>query len=337
MRVLVIGLGSMGKRRIRLIKQIDRSIYIIGLDSKQERREETEKFFNIETVSELKIALEKKCDCAFICTSPLSHADLIETCLSHKMHVFTEINLVADKYDLNMKIAQEKQRVLFLSSTFLYRDEIRYIQQEVENSESLLSYTYHIGQYLPDWHPWEEYTDFFVGDIRTNGCREIMAIDFPWLYKTFGKIKDIQVKGGKKTGLKIAYNDSYLLLVEHETGVQGTIMVDVVSRKAVRNLEIYGEDLYISWDGTPEGLKQYNIEEKEEYAVKLYSGVDKQTGYASFVIENAYKNEILVFFNEIQGKTQNVYDFEDDKYVLELLDNIEDRDGRECRRDVQCV
>ena len=38
MRVLVVGLGSMGKRRIRLIKQIDPGIQVIGVDSKPDRR-----------------------------------------------------------------------------------------------------------------------------------------------------------------------------------------------------------------------------------------------------------------------------------------------------------
>lgn len=323
MRVLVVGLGSMGKRRIRLIKQIDPGIQVIGVDSKPDRREEAEQLFHMETVSELEDAFRRKCFCAFICTSPLSHADLIETCLMHGLHVFTEINLVADKYDSNIQLAQEKQRILFLSSTFLYRDEIRYIRKEVTDSRSLLSYTYHIGQYLPDWHPWENYTDYFVGNTRTNGCREIMAIDFPWIYKSFGDITDIQVKCRKKTQLKTTYKDSYLMLVEHESGVQGTISVDVVSRKAVRNLEIYGEDLYITWDGTPGGLKKYDIEKKSESTVQLYDAVDKQDGYAAFVVENAYKNEIQAFFDEIEGRCTQEYSFADDGQVLSLIDKIE--------------
>lgn len=323
MKVLVVGLGSMGKRRIRLIKQIDPKIQVVGVDSKPDRREEAEQLFHMETVSELKDAFGEKCSCAFICTSPLSHADIIESCLLHGLHVFAEINLVADKYESNIQLAQEKQRVLFLSSTFLYRDEIKYIRKAVNDSSSLLSYTYHIGQYLPDWHPWESYTDYFVGDARTNGCREIMAIDFPWIYKTFGDITDIQVKCGKKTQLKTTYNDSYLMLVEHESGVQGTILVDVVSRKAVRNLEIYGEDLYITWDGTPGGLKKYDIEKKSESMVQLYDAVDKQDGYASFVVENAYKNEIQAFFDEIEGQFTQEYSFVDDRLVLSLIDQIE--------------
>ena len=213
--------------------------------------------------------------------------------------------------------------MLFLSSTFLYRDEIGYIKSEVDKSNSILSYTYHIGQYLPDWHPWENYTDYFIGNPETNGCREIMAIDFPWIYKTFGAFKTINVLKGKKTTLNISYPDSFLLLIEHENGVQGTISIDVVSRKAVRNLEIYGEDLYISWDGSEKGLKKYNIETKKEEIVSLYSEVSKADGYASFVVENAYKNEIQTFFDMIAGKKMDIYGFKEDKYILRTIDCIE--------------
>ena len=43
MKLLVIGLGSMGKRRIRLLKEYDSSIEIIGIDKQAIRRDEREK------------------------------------------------------------------------------------------------------------------------------------------------------------------------------------------------------------------------------------------------------------------------------------------------------
>ena len=118
MEVLVIGLGSMGKRRIRLIRQIDEKIAIFGVDSRDDRRKEAADLHGITTFSDLELALEKKYDAAFICTSPLSHAALIAKCLSKGLHIFTEINLVSDGYENNIKAAEVQGLVLFLSSTF---------------------------------------------------------------------------------------------------------------------------------------------------------------------------------------------------------------------------
>lgn len=319
----MIGLGSMGKRRIRLLKKIDDSIEIVGVDSREDRRQETVELYGAVAVETLDEAIKLQPSVGFVCTSPLSHSAIITQCLNNGISVFSEINLVSDGYDENIELARTKKLTLFLSSTFLYRDEIRYICTEVQNSKSCLSYMYHVGQYLPDWHPWELYTEYFVGDKRTNGCRELLAIELPWIITTFGNIVDVKVLKGKKTNLKVNYPDCFMLLLTHSNGMQGTFVVDVVSRKAVRNLEIFGEDLYISWDGTPSGLMKYNYDSKENELVLLYDNVDKTDGYASFIIENAYRAEIESFLEVLKSGTSNLYGFEDDIETLKLIDLIE--------------
>ena len=351
MNIAVIGLGSMGRRRIRLIKKIDSSVNIFGVDLKDERRELCEREFGINTTDNLEELLNsRRMDCAFVCTAPLSHSKIINICLKNGLHVFTELNLVSDGYDENIALAQETGRVLFMSSTFLYRDEIIKIKELVNTTEktdlyygvkgaespcgcraeqcdsagiSPLNYTYHVGQYLPDWHPWECYRDFFVGDARTNGCREIFAIELPWLVDTFGEITDISVTKSKNSSLDIAYNDNYLLLVQHESGHKGALAVDVISRKAVRNLEIFGESLYLHWDGSPTGLYLYDFESKEDVNIKLYDQIDRLDNYSSFVVENAYTNEIESFFAAVKDGAEPLYSFERDKTILDIIDRIE--------------
>ena len=40
MKLLIVGLGSMGKRRARLTKGIDTAIQIVGVDTAESRRDE---------------------------------------------------------------------------------------------------------------------------------------------------------------------------------------------------------------------------------------------------------------------------------------------------------
>jgi len=324
MNIVVIGLGSMGRRRIRLIKQYNDSYKIIGVDLNKERRITSESEFGIETRDSLEDVIKNhKLDCAIICTSPLSHSKLINLCLKNNLHVFTELNLVTDGYDENIQLAEEKNRVLFLSSTFLHRAEIKQINKLVKIQDEKLNYNYHIGQYLPDWHPWENYKDFFVGDRRTNGCREIFAIELPWLIEIFGNVKDIVVRKSKISSLNIDYDDNYMVILEHESGHKGMLAVDIVSRKAVRNLEVFGESLYLSWDGSAEGLKMVDIEKRKEENILLYEKVDQLDQYSKFVVENAYYDEIVSFFEVISNNIEPIYDFEKDKIILDLIDRIE--------------
>lgn len=323
MNILVIGLGSMGRRRIRLIKEMYPMYDIYGVDKRKDRREEVEKQFGIKTLSCLEcISNKNSIDVAFVCTSPLSHYFIIRECLENKWNVFTELNLVSDGYYENIKLAEKNRCTLFLSSTFLYREEIKYIKKNVDNIHKW-NYIYHIGQYLPDWHPWESFKDFFIGNKSTNGCREIMAIELPWLIKTFGKIDKFNVISDKITGLNIDYNDNYMIQFIHKNGNKGTLIVDVVSPVAVRNLDVYTEQNYFSWKGTPESLYQYDSETRKLKSVILNEKKEHEKGYSSFITENAYRNEIREFMAVLGGKKQAIYGFKDDLNVLNLIDELE--------------
>lgn len=323
MNIVVIGLGSMGKRRIRLLKKIRPLDRIIGVDSNRERCTAISTEFGIDTVEDLAIALLQKPDYACVCTSPLSHAQIIHQCLQANASVFTEINLVSDLYDVNMALAKKLGKVLYLSSTPLFRAEVEYITKRVHQTEGNKGYLYHVGQYLPDWHPWESYKDFFIGSRRTNGCREILAIELPWLVQCFGEIEGVKALSNKCTGLDIDYHDNFSVLVQHKTGNQGVIVADVVCRKAIRYFEVYGERLYLTWDGNPKGLKEYDIENKSEHVVDLYTKTDHLEGYNPLIIENAYESELINFFEVTEHGAVPVYSFERDKDILKWIDKVE--------------
>ena len=323
MKFTVVGCGSMGRRRIRLLKKISSTFQIVAVDSNRDRQNKVRKEFEIETFSSLDEAFDSfSPDCAVISTSPLSHHMLIESCLKHNCHVFTELNLVPDNYKNIIELAKHKNKVLFLSSTFLYRDEICYIQNRIRDNYSPVNYTYHVGQYLPDWHPWENYKDFFVGHKRTNGCREIFAIELPWIIKTFGEIESFKVTSSKMSSLEIDYDDNFLLMITHKNGSKGLIACDVVSRKPVRNLEVFGENLFLKWDGSPDGLFSYDFLDKKDCKIALYDNVDRKDNYAAFVIENAYQNELETFIAECSGLKKAKYTFDDDLNTLSIIDRI---------------
>jgi len=336
MKFLVIGSGSMGKRRIRLIKQNYKDITLIGVDLNSDRCAEISELFNLKTYTNLDEAIkEEKPDAALVCTSPIYHSKIILNCLKKNINVFTEINLISDDYDEIMDTAKEKNLKLFLSSTFLYRNEIRYIIDKVKNIGKL-AYSYHVGQYLPDWHPWESYKDFFVSDKRTNGCRELMAIELPWIVKAFGDIKNVHVIRNNITDLNLNYCDNYMIMFEHENGNVGSFNVDIASRKATRSLEVYNEELHIKWEGTPETLYDYNFNNKDFDMINTYGSIHRDTKYVSNIIEDAYLSEITSFVNYLKGEENNdIHTFADDSKIIKVIDLIEGRASIEEKESIE--
>lgn len=325
MNIAVIGLGSMGKRRIRLLKDEYPEITLIGVDGRIDRQEEVRSIFDLKTYTSLDEATGKEnLDAVIISTSPISHEAIIRNALDNELHVFTEINLINDYYDEVMLIAKEKGRQLYLSSTFLHRKEIQFIENKISDDKQV-TYRYHVGQYLPDWHPWESYKDFFVSNKKTNGCREIFAIELPWITSVFGNFKTVEVQRAKISTLELDYPDTYSLLVTHESGIQGTINVNIVSRESRRELQIIGEQTTINWNGTPDSLRAWSTEENGMQSIQLYDTFMNLEGYAKNIIEDAYLAEIKEYISLLRGEIhQTKYSFIKDKAIIDWINVFEE-------------
>ncbi len=328
MKNLIVGLGSMGKRRARLIKSLSASHEVYGVDSSSERQKEAEDL-GILCYDTLPQALEAhRYDAAFVCTAPLTHSLLIDSLLDAGLPVFTELNLVPDGYEALMEKAKQKELPLFLSSTMLYRAEVQWISAQVRSFEKPVNYIYHIGQYLPDWHPWENYKDFFVGNKRTGGVREILGIELPWLLKTFGPVAQVSVQKDSLSTLDLPYEDTWFITLRHENGMKGFLAADVVSPKPVRNLEVYGEGLHLFWEGSPQSLAFWDKEAQIKTQVDSYVGEVQQDGrYSDNIVENAYLEEILNFYEVIEGKGTARWSFAEDLSALQLIDKMEEHTG----------
>lgn len=320
MNIAVIGLGSMGRRRIRLLKKLVPDSVIVGVDTNQKRTHDVATEYGIRCSLSLD-EVEERLDCAFICTSPLSHGTIINKCLQRGCHIFSEINLVDTLYKENMELAKERGKALFLSSTPLYKDEMQFIDKRVKENGKPCVYQYHVGQYLPDWHPWDKLKDFFVSNKATNGCREFLAIELPWIQHVFGKIEDVAVVKRSLADLRLDFPDVYLIQVRHENQNAGNLLIDVVSRQPVRQLEVLNEDLYIRWSGTPESLYEKDLASGQLKQVVLGEYIHEQ-GYAEVINEYAYEKEIEEFFEVARGKVP-LYGFEQDIDTLKVIDKIE--------------
>ncbi len=322
---LLIGFGSMGKRRARLLAQIDSSITITVIDSNEERQRQATQLGHTLCTGLDEAVSTGGFDAAFICAAPLSHPDITEKLLNGKISVFSELNLNADRYPELMQLAKDNGVVWFNSNTMLYRREIKKIAQCRKEFGAKVSYSYHIGQYLPDWHPWESYKNFFVGDRRTSGIREIFAIEFAWLTDVFGDVQDIAVNKRRVSDLEIEYDDTVFTMLTHKDGTIGVLIADIVSPKAVRTLEVFGEGLHLFWEGSPTTLFKYDTTTKEKVNLSLYETATRLEGYSDNIVEEAYTEELLNFLAVLSGKEKPAYSYEHNLKVLNLIEEIERR------------
>ena len=125
------------------------------------------------------------------------------------------------------------------------------------------------------------------------------------------------------TNLDIDFPDTITTILRHENGNTGVLVVDVVSRKAVTKVEVFGEDLHIFWDGHKDDLYKLNLETKETEQMKSYEEDEHIEGYSDNITEQPYREEVKDFLSAVKGESIPRYSLEQDKYILSLADQIE--------------
>ena len=120
---LIVGLGSMGKRRIRNLR-VNGEEKIIGFDIQIDKRKEADTKYNIQTIDDYKILSPDDFDVLIISTSPEAHGDYIRFALEQKKHFFVEHPTTDDGYE-DIFENNNHDIVKVPSCTFLYYEPIK--------------------------------------------------------------------------------------------------------------------------------------------------------------------------------------------------------------------
>ena len=327
--VLVIGLGSMGKRRVRNLTRIGVP-RVIGFDPREDRRQEAlAQTPSLRTVSAVEDGYAASPDAVVISTPPDLHTRYARDAVRHGVSFFTEASVVDDDADRLLEESRRAGVVAAPSCTLRFQPSIRRMKELVDAGRigKVLAYTHHSGQYLPDWHPWEDYRHFYAGQRRTGACREIVPFEFIWLTWLAGAVQNVTAYRAKVSDLDVDIDDVYQVLTKHEHGAIGHLLVDVLAREPIRRCTLLGSLGTIEWEWAKRTVTLYEAPTKQHTAFTEEVGT-VQAGYVH--AEEPYVDEMRMFLNAVAGATPWPYPLEEDLAMLRLLQAAElsSDDGR---------
>ena len=262
MKYLVVGLGSMGKRRVRCLKALGFS-EIVGLDLSENRRNEAEEKYQITTVNNIEFVDLASIDAMIISLPPDKHIDYAKIAIANNIPAFIEASVIS-KHSLEIKnILKNKDVFIAPSCTLKFHPVIKDIKEIIVSKKFglLANFTFHSGQYLPDWHPWEKVKDFYVSKRETGGAREIVPFELTWILDVFGFPTDIKGYYASTMDIGAEIEDSYAFVMKFEKGI-GSVIVDVAARFATRSLIINLEKAQIRWNWEEGTLKIFEADKK---------------------------------------------------------------------------
>lgn len=328
MNFLVVGLGSMGKRRIRCLKSLGyENIY--GFDCREDRRAETEERYSFKTWGDFHQALKEAEPSALVISVPPDiHHKYIKIAIQNNIHFFVEASVVDTDMD-EIKSQLEKTNIIAApSATLLFHPAMQKISEIVKSGElgAISNIVLHSGQYLPDWHTYEKVSDYYVSNPATGGGREIVPFELTWITKMFGFPKKVCGNFRKTISIQGAelIDDTYNFLMDYENFL-ASVTVDVVSRKATRRLLINGEKRQLLWDWDNNYVRIYDPE-SSLWNERSYEMRRAEEGYNPNIGENMYIDEIKSFIDAIRDGKQFINTMANDHRVLKLLYAIEESD-----------
>lgn len=318
MKFLIVGLGSMGKRRVRNLQYL-KAGDIIGFDVRQDRTKEVEEKYKIRIFTDFDDAMAENPDALVISTPPDLHTKYARIAATNNKHFFTEASVVEEGIDELVVLCKNKQIVAAPSCTMRFNPSIRKIKEIIDSGVigKPLAFAYHSGQYLPDWHPWEDYRKFYVAKRETGAAREIVSFELVWLTWIFGAIDIISCFDEKVSKLDVDIDDLYQIMMKFKNGVNGYMQIDVISRVPDRSCKIFSEEGVIFWNWG-EGVKVYTAKDKQWNNYPEKSGTSVE-GYSEKIKEEPYIEEMNSFIRAIRKEGKYPYTLEEDKSVLELL------------------
>ncbi len=326
MKILIIGLGSMGKRRIRNLHALGYK-NIAGFDPRADRCAEAVKKYAVAVYVDFALALKDfEPDTWVISTPPEHHMTYAWDAFARGISCFIEASVVDAERILELHHRIENTAILMAPScTMRYYPGPKKIRELLQAGVigKPLNINYQTGQYLPDWHPWENIADFYVSQRATGGCREIVPFELTWLNALFGEPVPLACVTSKLTDMNADIDDIYHCLLRYPDNVLASITVEVISRpRATRELRIIGSEGEIVFSADENCVRYIDVRDNAWQRFDLGAG-SVEAGYIN--PEEPYIEEMRLFMNALTQRDKSIFPntLLDDYRALKILNQLE--------------
>ncbi len=313
MKFLICGLGSIGLRHLRNLKELgynDIIIYSSGKSVMPGVKEETE---GLPVFSRLEDALSKKPDVCMITNPTAMHVDIALQAAEAGCHLYIEKPVSHDLTHLEKlkSIVDAKSLITFITYQFRFHPHIEKLKLLVENKENgeALYVTTEWSEYLPDWHPWEDYKQGYSARKDLGGGVLLTQIHpFNYLNYIFGSINDVKINKVASQSLGIDVDDIADIVINFKNNIIGHVHVDFLQKPRVHTMKIVTSTGRYEWNYHENNLKFISYDGSE----KIYKAV-------GFERNHMFLNMLKEFIQCVDSKHKTRFDLSEAIRELELL------------------
>jgi predicted dehydrogenase len=248
-RILIAGVGSIGRRHLRNLFSLGcRDILLF-----RSRPDAPEEFPNARVFTDLDKAIAEGPDTVLVCTPTSHHVPIALAAARAGCHLFIEKPLSHTWDGVEYLLEEVHGRVLTTLMGFDLRFDpgLRKIKELLAAHEigEVVTAQVQVGQYLPDWHPWEDYRST-PSAKRSSGGGVVLDLvhELDYICWLLGPVAELSAMSGHVSSLEIETEDVAAILLRFETGAIATVQLDYLQRRPTRTCRLIGDSGTIEWD-----------------------------------------------------------------------------------------
>lgn len=313
MRILIVGFGSIGQRHCKNLQRLGITDIWLLRSKIGPKDKIIDGQFKTKTIYTLHEALKLKPTAVLITNPTHRHVSLALPFARAGCHLFIEKPL-SDRLNgvaTLEKLIKKNKLVSLIGCNQRFHPQLSQIKKIIDQDTigSIVSARLEVGQYLPDWHPGEDYTKSYAARKEMGGGVILTLIhEIDYAYWLLGKMKRVACLAPRSKVLTLNVEDNAEMIFESKSGTLLEIHLDYLQRSLTRQYQFFGTRGSLVWDYETSLLKIFTINEKKW----------KSSIAPNFDRNDMFVNEMKHFLNCTRKKEKSINPIQDGTEVLKL-------------------
>lgn len=237
MKVLIIGLGAIARKHIKVLYEIDPNVELVTLRSGKNNVEEE----NLRQIFSYESIQNEEFSFAIISNPSHMHKETINKLIKYNIPLFIE-KPVHSSVDLSEQIDKIKKAGIktYVACNLRFLDSIKYFKSRCgnPNSKRINEINVYCGSYLPEWRPATDFRKHYSVNPEAGGGVHLDLIhEIDYIYWIFGKPDNVRRYFSNKSSLNINSIDYANFLLEYKDFTVN-IILNYYRRDPKRSLEV---------------------------------------------------------------------------------------------------
>lgn len=263
MKFLIAGLGSIGRRHLRNLRALGHEDILLYRTHRATLPDA--ELEGLPVYTELDRALEEEPDGVIVANPTALHV-LVATAAAQAGATLLIEKPISDSLiglsDLKTALAKSGKAAM-IGFHFRFHPVLRQIKTLLE-SEQLgkpLSARAHWGEYLPGWHPWEDYRLSYAARAELGGgVVNTLSHPLDYLRWLLGEVVNVNARIGHLSALELDVEDCAEILMGFANGSSASVHLDYFQQPPSHTLEITCENGRVCWDNADGKAQVYRAQ-----------------------------------------------------------------------------